>query len=95
MVFSRMTLGFIVSKERKLLDLEKIQTIVRMHVPTNPQQIQEFNGMAQFCRCFIKNFTFIMALITKLMNFKVLKFVGVDKSNICKNTYSNISSLGC
>jgi hypothetical protein len=78
MVFSRMILGFIVSKESKLLDPKKIQTIVRMRVPTNPQQIQVLNGMAQFCRCSVKNFTFIMAPITKLMNFKVLKSVGVD-----------------
>jgi hypothetical protein len=88
-------LGFIVSKESKLLDPKKIQTIVWMHVPTNPQHIWVFNGMAQFCRCFIKNFTFIMAPITKLMNFKVLWSVGTDKTKICKNTYSDISSLGC
>ncbi len=39
---------------------------MNMLVPTNPQQIQVFNGMAQFNRCFIKNFVFIMAPITKL-----------------------------
>ncbi len=39
---------------------------MNMLVPTNPQQIQVFNGMAQFNRCFIKNFAFIMAPITKL-----------------------------
>jgi hypothetical protein len=32
----------------------------------NPQQIQVFNGMAQFYRCFIKTFDVIMAPITKL-----------------------------
>ncbi len=67
MIFSRMMLGFIVSKGSKLLDPKIIQTIVYMHVPTNPQQIQVFNGMARFCRCFAKNFAFIMAPITKLM----------------------------
>jgi hypothetical protein len=41
-----------------------------MPVPTNPQKIQIFNGMLQFYRCFIKNFGFIMALITKLMRKK-------------------------
>jgi len=37
MVFSRMVLGFIVSKKRKLLDPMKIQTIVNMPPPKNPR----------------------------------------------------------
>jgi hypothetical protein len=37
MVFLRMIQGFIVSKEGKLLDLEKIPDIVQMPLPTNPQ----------------------------------------------------------
>jgi len=36
MVFSRMILGFIVSKEGKLLDPKKIQAIIQMHIPKNP-----------------------------------------------------------
>jgi hypothetical protein len=67
MVFSRLILRFIISKERKIPDLKKVHAIVNMLVPTNPQQIQVFNGMVQFYRCFINNFAFIMALITKLM----------------------------
>jgi hypothetical protein len=67
MVFSRLILGFIVSKKGIILDLKKVQAIINMLVPTNPQQIQVFNGMVQFYKCFIKNFAFIMALITKLM----------------------------
>jgi hypothetical protein len=67
MVFLGMILRFIVSKEGKLLDPKKIQAIVQMHVPTNPQKIQVFNGMVQFYKCFIKNFASIMALITILM----------------------------
>jgi hypothetical protein len=46
MVFLRKILGFIVSKEGKLLDPKKIQTIVNMSPPKNPQHIQVFNGMA-------------------------------------------------
>jgi hypothetical protein len=67
MVFSRMILGFIISKEGKLPYFLKIQAIVSMPPFKSPQQIQVFNGMAQFYRCFIKNFVFIMALITKLI----------------------------
>ncbi len=36
MVFSGLILGFIVSKEGKILDLKKVQTIVNMLIPTNP-----------------------------------------------------------
>jgi hypothetical protein len=35
LVFSRMILEFIVSKEGKLPNSKKIQSIVQMHVPTN------------------------------------------------------------
>jgi hypothetical protein len=45
-VFSRMILGFIISKEGKLLDPNKIQEIINMPPPKNPQQIQVFNQMA-------------------------------------------------
>ncbi len=66
MVFSREVLGFIVSKKGKLLDPKKIQSIVNMPPPKNPQQIEIFNGMAQFYRCFIKKIVAIMAPIIKL-----------------------------
>jgi len=66
MVFLGMILGFIVSKEGKLPNPKKIQAIVNMPPPKNPQQIQIFNGMAQFYKCFIKTFVVIMAPITKL-----------------------------
>jgi hypothetical protein len=46
MVFLRMILGFTVSKEGKLLYPKKIQAIVNMPSPKNPQQIQVINEMA-------------------------------------------------
>ncbi len=61
-----MILGFIVSKEGKLLDAKKIQAIVNTPPPKNPQQIQVFNGMTQFYKCFINYFFVIMAFIIKL-----------------------------
>jgi hypothetical protein len=61
-----MILSFIVSKKGKLPNPKKIKAIVNMSPPKNPQQIQIFNGMAQFYRCFIKTFATIMAPITKL-----------------------------
>jgi hypothetical protein len=57
-VFLGLILRFIVSKEGKIPNLKKVQAIMNILVFTNPQQIQVFNGMAQFYRCFIKNFVF-------------------------------------
>ncbi len=67
MVFLGFILRFIVSKEGKIPNLKKVQAILNMPIPTNPQQIQVLNGMAQFYKCFIENFAFIMAPIIKLM----------------------------
>ncbi len=66
MLLSWMILGFIISKERKLLDPKKLQVIINMPPRKNPQQIQVFNGMAQLFKCFVKNLAAIMVLITKL-----------------------------
>jgi hypothetical protein len=52
MVFLRMILEFIVSKDYKLQDPKKIQAIIQMLIPTNPQQIQVFNSIMlyqEFC----------------------------------------------
>jgi hypothetical protein len=46
MVYLGMILGFIVYKERRLLDPKKIQAIANMPPLKNLQQIQIFNGMA-------------------------------------------------
>jgi hypothetical protein len=55
------------------MDLKKVETLVNMPVPIVPQEIQVFNGIAQFYMCFIKNFAWIMSPITKL--FKNLEFL--------------------
>jgi hypothetical protein len=99
MLFSRMILGFMISKECKLTNPKKIQTIVQMHVPSNPQQIHVFNNMAQFYKHFIKKNSFIMVPITKPMkkttNFMdpsyVLGSLGVDKTSVHRSTYFYIS----
>jgi len=89
MVFSGMILGFIISKEGKLPYPNKIQAIVNMPPPKNPQQIQVFNGMAQFYKCFIKTFIVIMAHVTKLtrnidfsLDKGMLEGLGVDQTKV-------------
>jgi hypothetical protein len=39
MVFSRLTLGFIISKEGKIPYLKKVETIANIPTPINPQHI--------------------------------------------------------
>jgi hypothetical protein len=60
-------LGFIVSKEGKTPNPKKIEALVKMLVPKTPQKIQVFNGMAQLYICFIRNFSYVMAPITRLL----------------------------
>ncbi len=72
-----------------------------MPTPTNPQHIHVFNGMAQFFRCFIKNFAFIMAPITNLMrkikpfylDHRMSKNLGSNQVELHGNTHYNTSKL--
>ncbi len=101
MVFSGLILRLIISKEGKIPDLKKVHAIVNMLVPMNPLQIQVFNGMAQFYRCFINNFAFIMAPITKLMkkikflclNYKMSRNLGSNQAKIYGSTNFDTSKL--
>jgi hypothetical protein len=60
-------LGFIISKEGKTHNPKKIEAMLKMLIRKTLQEIQVFNGMAQFCQCFINFFASIMAPITKLL----------------------------
>jgi hypothetical protein len=46
MVFSKTILGFIVSKEGKVVDPKKVQALINMSIPTTPSEIQVFNELA-------------------------------------------------
>jgi hypothetical protein len=60
MVFSGTILGFIVSEKGEVMDFNKVEASVNMLVHVTPYKIQVFNGMAQFYKCFIKQFASIM-----------------------------------
>jgi hypothetical protein len=47
--------------------------------------MQVFNGMAQFYRCFIKNFAYVMAPITKLL--KKMEVLGGYQESIHSSFY--------
>jgi hypothetical protein len=74
------------SKEGKVMDPEKVESLINMPIPITPYEIQVFNGMTQFYRCFIKNFTLIMSPITKLFK-KSEVFEWIEK---CKNAWEEI-----
>jgi hypothetical protein len=75
MVFSKTILGFIVSKEGKVMDPKKVEALVNMLIPTTPHETQVFTRMAQFYRCFIKKIASIMSPITKLLRtFEVFEW---------------------
>jgi hypothetical protein len=67
MVCFRTILGFIVSKKGKTHDPKNMEALLKISIPKTLQEIQVFSGMAQFYRCFIRNFASIMAQITKLL----------------------------
>ncbi len=50
------------SKKGKVMELKKVEALVNMQVPITPQEIQVFNRMAPFYRCFIKKFASICHL---------------------------------
>jgi len=57
-----------------------------MLVLPTPQDIQVFDGMAQFYRCFIKKIVSIMSPITKLFK-KFEVFEWIEK---CQNVWEKI-----
>jgi hypothetical protein len=88
MVFSGTILGFIVSKEGKVMDLKKVEALINMLVLATPHEIQVFNKMAQFYKCFIKKITSIMSPITKLLKkFEVFEWI-----EECQNAWGEIKN---
>jgi len=88
MVFSGTILGFLVFKENKVMDPKKVEALVSMPIPITPQEIQVFNEMAYFYRCFIKNFVLIMSPITKLLK----KFEAYEWIQKCQNVWEDIKN---
>ncbi len=50
--------------------------------------------MAQFYRCFIKNFAYVMGLITKLLR-KAKMFKWTTKCKIAWEDIKNVSNVNC
>ena len=58
---SGVILGYIICQAGKFPDPKKIEALVNMPPPKNIKAIHAFNGLAQFSRCFIKDYASIMS----------------------------------
>ena len=85
---SDVILGYIVCQAGKFPDPKKIAALVSMPPPKNVKAIQTFNGLAQFNRCFIKDYGSIMEPITRLTRKREV----FDWTTECENAYQYIKT---
>ena len=85
---SGVILGYIVCQAGKFPDPKKIEALVKMPPPKNVKAIQTFNGLAQFNRCFIKDYAGIMEPITRLTR----KGEVFDWTTECEHAYQYIKT---
>ena len=76
-------LGHVVSQEEISVDLAKIDTILQWERPKNVMEIHRFLRLVGYYRCFVKNFSRIAALLTRLTR-KVVRFEWDDN---CESTF--------
>ena len=56
-------LGFVISKEGLNMDQEKVEEIMEWPSPMNVFELRSFHGLANFYRKFIRDFSYINALM--------------------------------
>lgn len=65
-------LGHIIKSGQIEADPQKIQAVAEWPIPTSVKQLQRFLGFTNFYRRFIKNYSSIAALLTRLTSPLVL-----------------------
>ena len=85
---SGVLLGYIICQAGKFPDPKKIEALVNMPSPKNVKAIQTFNGLAQFNRCFIKDYAGNLEPITRLTR----KGEAFDWTTECENAYQYIKT---
>jgi hypothetical protein len=82
-------LGYIVSKDGLAPDPKKVKAIKEWPEPTNVKEIQSFNGLMNFYRKFIKNFSAIAGPMTELTKKEVVFHFGEK----CKEAFKELKRL--
>ena len=82
-------LGHIVSSEGIRVDPTKIEAVVNWKPPRNVTEVRSFLGLAGYYRRFVRGFSIIASLLTKLLR-KGIKFEWTDK---CKNSFEQLKGM--
>ncbi|EOY08454.1 DNA/RNA polymerases superfamily protein [Theobroma cacao] len=81
-------LGHVVSKEGIQVDTKKIEVVEKWPRPTSVTEIRSFVGLAGYYRRFVKDFSKIVAPLTKLTR-KDTKF---EWSDACENSFEKLKA---
>ncbi|WRX24221.1 Reverse transcriptase domain - like 10 [Theobroma cacao] len=81
-------LGHVVSKDGVQADPKKVEVVERWPRPTSVTEIRSFLGLAGYYRHFVKDFSKIVTLITKL-TCKDTKF---EWSDACENSFEKLET---
>ena len=82
-------LGHIVSTEGIRVDPIKIEAVVNWKPPRNVTEVRSFLGLAGYCRRFVKGFSVIASMLTKLLKKRV-NFEWTDK---CQNNFEQLKEM--
>ena len=82
-------LGHIISAEGIRVDPAKIEAVVSWKPPRNVTEVRSFLGLVGYYRRFVKEFSFIASLLTKLLR-KEIKFEWDDK---CQSSFEQLKKI--
>ena len=82
-------LGHIVSVEGIRVDPTKVEAVVNWKPPRNVTEMRSFLGLAGYYRRFVRGFSVIASLLTKLLK-KGIKFEWIDK---CQNSFEQLKGM--